>query len=139
MAVGTALKKNTNNGLQEVDFSHNRMGEKGALGFAQGLMGLQRGLVLLNLANNAITPRGATSPLPSLRYVLFSLVWDLNSRETILCDLTGISSVVSSLSDNLSIATTLTSLDLSANKIEKSGAQTNPHDIGAEIKSATEG
>jgi hypothetical protein len=47
--------------------------------------------------------------------------------------------VVSSLSDNLSIATTLTSLDLSANKIEKSGAQTNPHDIGAEIKSSTEG
>lgn len=92
VAVGTALKKNTNNGLQEVDFSHNRMGEKGALGFAQGLMGLQRGLVLLNLANNAITPRG-------------------------------ISSVVSSLSDNLSIATTLTSLDLSANKIEKSGSQ----------------
>lgn len=64
MAVGTALKRNTNNGLQEVDFSHNRMGEKGALGFAQGLMSLQRGLVLLNLANNAITPRGAPSPPP---------------------------------------------------------------------------
>jgi len=59
-------------------------------------------------------------------------VWDLNSRKTIPRDLTGISSVVSSLSDNLSIATTLTSLDLSANKIEKSGAQTNPHETGAE-------
>jgi Ran GTPase-activating protein (RanGAP) involved in mRNA processing and transport len=134
VAVGTALKKNTNNGLQEVDFSHNRMGEKGALGFAQGLMSLQRGLVLLNLANNAITPRGALSP--SLRS---PMVWDLNSRKTIPRDLTGISSVVSSLSDNLSIATTLTSLDLSANKIEKSGAQTNSHEIGAKIKCSTEG
>jgi len=47
------------------------MGEKGAFGFAQGISSFQKGLTLLNLADNGITPKG-TPPRPAGELLRFA-------------------------------------------------------------------
>ncbi len=62
VAIGNALKLNSLCALEEIDFSNNKMGDKGALALAQGLQALHRGLSSINLAYNNISSKGSSMP-----------------------------------------------------------------------------
>jgi Ran GTPase-activating protein (RanGAP) involved in mRNA processing and transport len=149
--IGDAFKKNPGNRLCEIDFSNNKMGEKGVAAFSSGIISLQHGISTLNLSNNQIMAKGIATLLAAIQNnsevsaTLSEL--DLsgnkfdqagsqsfadwvskleNDSNLTFLNLSNtaidVSIVVNALKQGI-VAETLTHLDISHNKIERSGAQ----------------
>ncbi|KAL6070421.1 hypothetical protein QOT17_006951 [Balamuthia mandrillaris] len=149
--IGESIKTNTMNKLLELDFSANKMGDKGVAGLAAGLTSLQHGLTKLYLADNAIGSKGIAALCQALRDNAFlsSALEELdlsknhcgtagtkaladwlielkegkgNLARLYLSDMDlGVAPIVTSL--RLGPMGTLSHLDLSFNKMDKNGTQ----------------